>query len=52
MTRLAINGFGRIGGRNFNRAYLEPEPEPGFEVAALNDLGEPDPLVDLVERSL
>ncbi|MGH2971603.1 MAG: glyceraldehyde 3-phosphate dehydrogenase NAD-binding domain-containing protein [Gaiellaceae bacterium] len=35
MTRVAINGFGRIG-RNFFRAYLERKP--GFEVIAVNDL--------------
>ena len=37
MTRVAINGFGRIG-RNFFRAYLERTP--GFEVVAVNDLGD------------
>jgi glyceraldehyde 3-phosphate dehydrogenase len=37
-TRVAINGFGRIG-RNFYRAYLARKP--GFEVVAVNDLAEP-----------
>jgi glyceraldehyde 3-phosphate dehydrogenase len=36
-TRVGINGFGRIG-RNFFRAFLERKP--GFEVVALNDLGD------------
>src|ERR671938_1249916 len=35
--RVGINGFGRIG-RNFFRAFLEREP--GFEVVALNDVGD------------
>ena len=37
MTRVAINGFGRIG-RNFLRASLERRP--GFEIVAVNDLGD------------
>ena len=37
MTRVAINGFGRIG-RNFLRAYLERRPD--YEVVAVNDLGD------------
>jgi len=37
MTRVAINGFGRIG-RNFLRASLERRP--GYEIVALNDLGD------------
>src|SRR5438132_13794195 len=36
-TRVGINGFGRIG-RNFFRAHLEREP--GFEIVAINDLGD------------
>jgi glyceraldehyde-3-phosphate dehydrogenase/erythrose-4-phosphate dehydrogenase len=51
MRRVAINGFGRIG-RNFDRAYLEHESQPGFEVVAVNELGEQDRLVDLVERDI
>ncbi|MGH3019479.1 MAG: type I glyceraldehyde-3-phosphate dehydrogenase [Gaiellaceae bacterium] len=46
MTRVAINGFGRIG-RNFLRAYLEREP--GFEVVAINDLGDPKTMAHLLE---
>jgi glyceraldehyde 3-phosphate dehydrogenase len=46
MTRVAINGFGRIG-RNFFRAYLEREP--GFDVVAINDLGDPGTMAHLLE---
>ena len=46
MTRVAINGFGRIG-RNFLRAYLEREPS--FEVVAINDLGDPKTMAHLLE---
>ena len=46
MTRVAINGFGRIG-RNFLRAYLEREPS--FEVVAINDLGNPKTMAHLLE---
>jgi glyceraldehyde 3-phosphate dehydrogenase len=45
MTRVAINGFGRIG-RNFLRAYLERRPD--FEVVAVNDLGDPNTLAHLL----
>jgi glyceraldehyde 3-phosphate dehydrogenase len=45
MTRVAINGFGRIG-RNFLRAYLERRPD--FEVVAVNDLGDPSTLAHLL----
>jgi len=38
MTRIAINGFGRIG-RLFLKALLERHPE--VEIVALNDLGDP-----------
>jgi glyceraldehyde 3-phosphate dehydrogenase len=34
---VGINGFGRIG-RNFFRAHLERDP--GFEIVAINDLGD------------
>ena len=37
MTRVAINGFGRIG-RNFLRAHLERRSD--YEVVAVNDLGD------------
>ena len=36
MTRVAINGFGRIG-RTFLRASLERRPD--YEIVAINDLG-------------
>jgi glyceraldehyde 3-phosphate dehydrogenase len=45
LTRVAINGFGRIG-RNFFRAYLEREPE--FEIVAVNDLGDPRTMAHLL----
>jgi glyceraldehyde 3-phosphate dehydrogenase len=45
VTRVAINGFGRIG-RNFYRAYLERDP--GFEVVAVNDLGDPKTMAHLL----
>ena len=37
MTRVAINGFGRIG-RNFLRASLDKSA--GFEIVAVNDMGQ------------
>jgi glyceraldehyde 3-phosphate dehydrogenase len=46
MTRVAINGFGRIG-RNFLRASLERETD--FEVVAINDLGDPKTMAHLLE---
>jgi glyceraldehyde 3-phosphate dehydrogenase len=46
MTRVAINGFGRIG-RNFLRAYLERRP--GYEIVAVNDLGDPKTMGHLLE---
>jgi glyceraldehyde 3-phosphate dehydrogenase len=46
MTRVAINGFGRIG-RNFLRAYLEGRPD--YEVVALNDLGDVKTMAHLLE---
>jgi glyceraldehyde 3-phosphate dehydrogenase len=45
MTRVAINGFGRIG-RNFFRAYLERHP--GYEVVAVNDIGDPKTMAHLL----
>ena len=45
MTRVAINGFGRIG-RNFFRAYLERRP--GYEVVAVNDVGDPETMAHLL----
>ena len=38
MTRIAINGFGRIG-RQFVKAVLERHPE--LEIVAINDLADP-----------
>jgi hypothetical protein len=46
MTRVAINGFGRIG-RNFLRAYLERRPN--YEIVAINDLGDPKTMAHLLE---
>jgi glyceraldehyde 3-phosphate dehydrogenase len=46
MTRVAINGFGRIG-RNFLRAYLERRP--GYEVVAVNDLGDVKTMAHLLK---
>src|SRR5262245_39533197 len=43
--RVGINGFGRIG-RNFYRAYLDKDP--GFEIVAVNDLGDPHVLAHLL----
>ncbi|WP_255953569.1 type I glyceraldehyde-3-phosphate dehydrogenase [Streptomyces odontomachi] len=45
MTRIAINGFGRIG-RNVLRALLERESE--LEIVAVNDLTEPAALARLL----
>jgi glyceraldehyde 3-phosphate dehydrogenase len=45
MTRVAINGFGRIG-RSFLRACLERDA--GFEVVAVNDLGDPKTMAHLL----
>jgi hypothetical protein len=46
MTRVAINGFGRIG-RNFLRAFLERRPD--YEIVALNDLGDVRTMAHLLE---
>jgi glyceraldehyde 3-phosphate dehydrogenase len=46
MTRVAINGFGRIG-RNFLRAYLARRPD--YEVVAVNDLGDVKTMAHLLE---
>jgi glyceraldehyde 3-phosphate dehydrogenase len=46
MTRVAINGLGRIG-RNFLRAYLERRP--GYEIVAVNDIGEVTTMAQLLE---
>ena len=46
MTRVAINGFGRIG-RTFLRAYLARLPE--YEIVAVNDLGDVRTMAHLLE---
>jgi glyceraldehyde 3-phosphate dehydrogenase len=46
MTRVAINGFGRIG-RNFLRASLERRTD--YEVVAVNDLGDVRTMAHLLE---
>ncbi|MCC3298960.1 type I glyceraldehyde-3-phosphate dehydrogenase [Arthrobacter caoxuetaonis] len=45
-VRVGINGFGRIG-RNFLRAALDPGN--GFDVVAINDLGDPAQLAHLLK---
>jgi glyceraldehyde 3-phosphate dehydrogenase len=45
-TRVGINGFGRIG-RNFFRAHLERSP--GFEIVAINDLGDATTMAHLLK---
>ncbi|MGH3105386.1 MAG: type I glyceraldehyde-3-phosphate dehydrogenase [Gaiellaceae bacterium] len=44
--RVGINGFGRIG-RNFFRAHLERDA--GFEIVAINDLGDAKTMAHLLE---
>jgi glyceraldehyde 3-phosphate dehydrogenase len=46
MTRVAINGFGRIG-RNFLRAWLDRSAD--FEIVALNDIAEPATTAHLLQ---
>jgi glyceraldehyde 3-phosphate dehydrogenase len=46
MTRVAINGFGRIG-RNFLRAYLERRPD--YEIVAINDVGDLKTMAHLLQ---
>ena len=46
MTRVAINGFGRIG-RNFLRASLAENP--GFEIVAVNDIGDVKTMAHLLQ---
>jgi glyceraldehyde 3-phosphate dehydrogenase (phosphorylating) len=46
VTRVAINGFGRIG-RNFLRAYLERHPD--YQVVAFNDIGDVKTMAHLLE---
>lgn len=45
MTKIAINGFGRIG-----RAFLKvAASHPDFDIVAVNDLGDPDMLAYLLQ---
>lgn len=44
MTRVAINGFGRIGRSFFKMAFANPD----FEIVAINDLGELENLAYLL----
>lgn len=46
MTKVAINGFGRIGRLFFRQAF----GEKGIEIVAINDLGELDNLAYLLEH--
>jgi len=46
VTRVAINGFGRIG-RNFLRAWLDRSA--GFEIVAVNDIGELTTMAHLLQ---
>jgi glyceraldehyde 3-phosphate dehydrogenase len=46
MTRVAINGFGRIG-RSFLRAWLDKSA--GFEIVAVNDIGELTTMAHLLQ---
>ena len=45
MTRVAINGFGRIGRTFFKMAH----GNPNFEIVAINDLGSLDNLAYLLK---
>lgn len=45
MTKVAINGFGRIGRAFFRLAY----DNPNFQVVAINDLGDPANLAYLLQ---
>ena len=46
-TRVGINGFGRIG-RNIYRAALEKNP--GFEIVAVNDIGDAETFAHLLKH--
>ncbi|HEY7793665.1 MAG TPA: type I glyceraldehyde-3-phosphate dehydrogenase [Gaiellaceae bacterium] len=46
MTRVAINGLGRIG-RNFLRASLDRNPD--FEIVAINDIGDATTMAHLLQ---
>jgi glyceraldehyde 3-phosphate dehydrogenase len=47
MTRVAINGFGRIG-RNFLRAWLDKGAD--FEIVAVNDIGQLTTMAHLLQH--
>ncbi|MEK7154100.1 MAG: glyceraldehyde 3-phosphate dehydrogenase NAD-binding domain-containing protein, partial [Patescibacteria group bacterium] len=55
MTRIAINGFGRIGRTFFRFAFALPsealakEGAPQIEIVAINDLGSPENLAYLLK---
>ncbi len=46
MTKIAINGFGRIGRQTFRRIL---EKHPGVEVVAINDLTDTQTLAHLLK---
>ena len=48
MTRIAINGLGRIG-RTFMKLALE---NPALEIVAANDISDPDSLAYLINLRL
>lgn len=48
-TRIAINGFGRIG-RAFFKAAFERKTKPELEIAAINDLGDLEQLAYLLKH--
>ena len=47
MTRVAINGFGRIGRAVFR--IIASRPESGLEIVAINDLSDDDILAYLLQ---
>ncbi len=50
MTKIAINGFGRIGRLFFRAAFAEASAgKAGFEIVAINDLGDLDNLAYLLK---
>ena len=49
VTRIAINGFGRIG-RNILRAlFLQPNRLAGLQIVAINDMSSPETLLHLLK---
>lgn len=49
MTKIAINGFGRIG-RAFFKAAFERETKPELDIVAINDLSDLEQLVYLLRH--